>query len=99
MKEKFKDIAEVANLLKIIANEKRLMILCLINQKEISVNDLAKFVNLSQSALSQHLALMREHGFVKTRRKHHTVFYSLASKEIKDIIKVLHKHYCSCKDE
>ncbi len=96
MKKNYKDITKASKVLKIIANEKRLQILCLLNQGEKSVGELSKYVILSQSALSQHLSLMRESEFVKTRRKNQTIYYSLASDEIKDIIKTLHKHYCSC---
>lgn len=97
MEPDFKDITKAVSLLKIIANEKRLLILCRLNDgKELSVNELADFVGLSQSALSQHLALMRGYGFVQTRREHHTIYYSLANQAVKDIIKTLHKNYCSC---
>lgn len=96
MKKDFKDIARATDLLKIIANEKRLLLLCRLNDEEVSVNELADFVNLSQSALSQHLTLMRQMGLVKTRREKQTIYYSLASPEVQDIIQVLHKNYCKC---
>jgi len=97
MQNNFEDITKAVSLLKTIANEKRLLILCRLNDgKELSVSDLAEFVGLSQSALSQHLAIMRGYGFVKTRREQHTIYYSLANDAVKDIIQTLHKNYCSC---
>ena len=65
--------------LKLLANENRLLILCrLALAREMSVNDLAEAVGLSQSALSQHLAKMREEGLLATRREAQTVFYRIA---------------------
>jgi DNA-binding transcriptional ArsR family regulator len=96
MQKNIKNIKKATNLLKMISNENRLMMLCLLNQKELSVNNLVASIGLSQSAISQHLALLRKENLVKTRRENQTIYYSLYSEEIKDIIKVLHKHYCSC---
>lgn len=96
MKKDFKDIAKATDLLKVIANEKRLLLLCRLNDEEVSVNELADFVHLSQSALSQHLTLMRQMGLVKTRREKQMIYYSLASPEVQDIIQVLHKNFCQC---
>ena len=73
-------------LLKALANERRLMILCVLGERETSVGDLALRVGLSQSALSQHLAKLREDGLVTTRRQAQTVFYSLASREAAEVI-------------
>jgi ArsR family transcriptional regulator, virulence genes transcriptional regulator len=71
--------AETASLLKLLANENRLLILCrLVLAREMSVNDLAAAVGLSQSALSQHLAKLREEGLLATRREAQTVFYRIS---------------------
>lgn len=87
--------AEAAQLLKLIANEKRLMILCrLVAQREMSVGELSGAVELSQSALSQHLALMREEGLVDTRRQAQTVFYRVADPNARRILKLLKNIYC-----
>ena len=70
---------EAAHLLKLLANENRLLILCrLVLARELSVNDLVDAVGISQSALSQHLAKMREEGLLATRREAQTVFYRIA---------------------
>ncbi|MFA5592946.1 MAG: metalloregulator ArsR/SmtB family transcription factor [Micavibrio sp.] len=69
------DIA--AALLKALANEKRFLIVCILSQGEKNVGDLEKFVGLSQSALSQHLARLRRDGIVDTRREAQTIFYSI----------------------
>ena len=69
--------AEAARLLKALGNEKRLMVLCLLAQGERSVGDLNARVDLSQSALSQHLAVLRNDGLVRARRETQTIYYSL----------------------
>lgn len=87
--------AEAVQLLKLLANEKRLMILCrLVAQREMSVGELGAAVELSQSALSQHLALMREEGLVDTRRQAQTVFYRVADPNARRVLKLLKSIYC-----
>lgn len=66
-----------AKLLKILGNEKRLEIVYNLMGKELNVTDLGKIVDLSQSSLSQHLAILRENKIVKTRREAQTIFYTL----------------------
>jgi len=90
-----KKVGEAARLLKLVANEKRLLILCrLISQKEMSVGALADAVGLSQSALSQHLAMMRDDGLVATRRDAQTVFYSLSDPNVARLLQLLKDIYC-----
>lgn len=87
--------AEAAQLLKLLANENRLLILCrLVVAREMSVNDLADAVGLSQSALSQHLARMREEGLLATRREAQTVFYRIADKNAERMLTLLKTIYC-----
>lgn len=87
--------AEAAGLLKLLANESRLLILCrLAMVLEISVNDLAEAVGLSQSALSQHLAKMREEGLLATRREAQTVFYRIADPNAARLLALLKDIYC-----
>ena len=81
-------------LLKAIANPHRLQILCALAEGELSVGALNERIALSQSALSQHLALLRDDGLVATRREAQTIHYSLRSGPALDIIRVLHGHYC-----
>lgn len=86
---------EAANLLRVIGNENRLLILCrLIAEKELSVGDIADAVGLSQSALSQHLARMREDGIVSARREGQTVFYRVADPNARRVIALLKDIYC-----
>ena len=87
--------AEAAGLLKLLANENRLLILCrLAVAGEMSVGDLADAVDLSQSALSQHLAKMREDGLVATRREAQTVFYRIADPNAARLLALLKDIYC-----
>ena len=83
-----------AALLKALSNENRLMILCTLIAGEMSVGELNERVPLSQSALSQHLASLREAGLVSTRKEAQTVYYSLLGDEAQKIIAVLQSIYC-----
>lgn len=86
---------EVAGILRALANERRLMILCkLVERGEDNVNSLAETVGLSQSALSQHLAKMREEGLVTCRRESQTLWYRIADPRIEDLFATLHRLYC-----
>jgi DNA-binding transcriptional ArsR family regulator len=87
--------AEAEELLKALANSHRLMILCELREGERSVTALEDVVPLSQSALSQHLAKLREGGFVSTRREAQTIYYSLADKRVARLIEVLHELFCA----
>lgn len=82
-------------LLKAMANERRLQILCLLLGTELSVGALSSKLSLSQSALSQHLAWLRRDGLVNTRKEAQTVYYSLKSDEVKQVIELLHQLYCA----
>jgi len=85
----------VAALLKELANEKRLLILCaLLARGESTVANLAETVKLGQSALSQHLARLREKELVTFRREGATLFYSVADKKIGHLLKTLKNTYC-----
>ena len=87
--------AQAAKLLKALSNERRLMILCkLVERGEDNVNSLAETVGLSQSALSQHLAKMREEGLVTYRRESQTLWYRIADPRIEDLFATLHRLYC-----
>ena len=87
--------AQAAALLKLLANENRLLILCrLALEREMSVNDLADAVGLSQSALSQHLAKMREEGLLTTRRDAQTVYYRIADPNAAKLLALLKSIYC-----
>lgn len=81
-------------LLKELANQNRLMIFCCLGDKELSVSEINSMVALSQSALSQHLARMREAGFVGTRKEKQTVFYRIIDPNIGTMIHSLKSIYC-----
>ena len=86
--------ADAAGLMKALGNESRLMILCVLAEGERSVSDLNSIVPLSQSALSQQLARLRQSGLVTTRRESQTIFYSLAAGPADRVINLLHDIYC-----
>ena len=86
---------DAAQLLKALANENRLMILCSLVQQELNVSQLNERMDLSQSALSQHLAWLRREGLVQTRRDAQTIFYSLQGSKAKQVIEVLQSIYCA----
>jgi len=87
--------AEAEDLLKALANSHRLMILCELKDGERSVTALEWVVPLTQSALSQHLARLRDGGLVATRREAQTIYYSLADARVARIIEVLHELFCA----
>jgi len=89
---------EVAGLLRALGNERRLMILCrLVELGEANVTSLAEAVGLSQSALSQHLAKMREEGIVTFRRESQTLWYRIADPRIEQLFALLHDLFCTTK--
>jgi ArsR family transcriptional regulator, virulence genes transcriptional regulator len=85
---------EAALLLRTLANPNRLMILCALAESEFSVGELNGRVPLSQSALSQHLALLRNDGLVTTRRVAQSIYYSLCEGPALRVIRTLHDIYC-----
>lgn len=86
--------ARAAGLLRLLGNEKRLMILCQLADGELSVGQIQPRVGLSQSALSQHLALLREAGVVATRREGQVIRYRLADPAAARIIETLAELFC-----
>lgn len=85
---------EATRLLKALSNTSRLMVLCSLAQGELTVGQLNERVPLSQSALSQHLAVLRRDGLVHTRRSAQTIYYSLAEGPAGRIIETLHEIFC-----
>ena len=83
-----------AGLLKALANQQRLMILCHLLDGPLAVSELNARVGLSQSALSQHLAVLRDAGVVATEREAQTIYYSLPKGAVTKIIGVLYREYC-----
>lgn len=85
---------EAATLLLLLANPHRLQILCALLEGERSVSSLATVVDLSQSALSQHLAKLREAAVVKTRREAQSIYYSIADGRVSRVLDVLAEIFC-----
>lgn len=94
LKDMCKNSEKAATQIKAFAHPARLMILCQLVAKERSAGDLYQDSNLSQSAFSQHLAVLRKQNLVKTRRQNQTVFYSLADNHSIQILQLLYKLYC-----
>lgn len=83
-----------SKLLKALANPQRLRILCLLIEQELTVGQINEHIELSQSALSQHLAILREKELVTTRKQAQVVFYRVAEGPVTSIIQTLHDLYC-----
>jgi ArsR family transcriptional regulator len=86
---------EAARLLEALANPRRLATLCRLVEREHTVGELAAAESLSLSALSQHLARLREEGLVKSRRDGQTIHYRIADPRVHKIIAVLHREFCA----
>ncbi|CAH9064431.1 Transcriptional activator HlyU [Pseudoalteromonas holothuriae] len=82
-------------LLKMMANKNRLMILCSLLEKEMSVGALNEAVPLAQSALSQHLASLRKAEVVSTRRDGQTIYYRVTDEKVKAILGQLYQLFCA----
>ena len=86
--------SEAESFMKMLANKNRLMILCSLIDKECSVSELNLQIPLGQSALSQHLASLRNNKLVTTRRDAQTIYYSVSDHRVKEIIKKLYEFFC-----
>ncbi len=92
MSEKAESAAE---LLKSLANRHRLLIVCQLIDGERSVGELAEFLGIRDSTVSQHLALLRKDGLVVTRREGQTIFYSIGSAPARAVLETLYGIYCA----
>jgi len=92
--EMHENAKKAAKILKSMANENRLIILCHLGMEEMSVTQLNELIDLSQSSLSQHLAKLRKEGLVKTRRESQTIYYCIADEIVGKMITLLHNEYC-----
>lgn len=89
------EASKAAAVLRLLANEARLLVLCHLSEaSELSAGELTRRVGLSQSALSQHLARLREDGLVATRKEAQTVFYRVADPKVHRVLALLHELYC-----
>ena len=92
MEKKAKQIAE---LLKVLANENRLLIFCGLMERPMTVSEISKRVpKITHSALSQHLTLLKAHGILDSDKTGLNVTYSIADHRVEELIKVLKIHYC-----
>ena len=85
---------DAARLMRALANPHRLLVLCVLSEGELPVGELNARVPLSQSALSQHLAVLRADGLVATRREAQAIYYRLNPGPAPSIIRTLHDLYC-----
>lgn len=99
--EDFNELHDMASnaceLLKAMANEWRLMILCQLAEKERTVGELQRALGLSQSALSQHLAILRREKIVRSKKHAQSVIYSLTGDEATKVMESLHDVFCGAK--
>ncbi len=88
-------VAEAARFLKALANDQRLLILCCLLEGPRSVTELNERISLSQSALSQHLGLLRTAGLLSTRRASQTIYYTMTQGPTLKVMDILYKSFCS----
>lgn len=93
MEEKAKEIAE---LLKVLANKNRLLILCALAEGPLTVGEILKHTgDISQSALSQHLTLLRSYGILDCEKKGQNILYFIHDHKVEKILEVLKQYYCN----
>jgi DNA-binding transcriptional ArsR family regulator len=88
---------KASNFLKALSHENRLLLLCLLAERERSVTELENILSLRQSAVSQQLARLRYDGMVDTRRDGKTIYYSLASEEARVVVGAVYEMFCGRK--
>lgn len=86
---------EASGLLKALANRHRLLIVCQLTEKERSVGELAEFLKVRDSTVSQHLALLRKDGLVTARRDGQTIWYTIGSAPARELVRTLYRVYCA----
>lgn len=93
------DAKKIAELLRILANEHRLIILCILLENSQTVSEIAqkisKVSSISQPAISQHLSLLKAHGILDSQKSGLSVTYSIADNRVKEVIDVLKVYYCA----
>lgn len=90
--------AQACALLKVLANQDRLLLMCQLSQGQLCVSDLEAQLGIRQPTLSQQLGVLRESGLVTTRREGKSIFYSIASQEALAVMAVLHAQFCADKE-
>jgi DNA-binding transcriptional ArsR family regulator len=94
LRELFQAADQACNLLKVLAHPHRLAIVCQLSEKSRSVGDLAEQLDIRDSTVSQHLALLRRNGLVTARRDGQTIWYSIGSKAAHEVVRALYQIYC-----
>ncbi|MDD2363108.1 MAG: metalloregulator ArsR/SmtB family transcription factor [Oscillospiraceae bacterium] len=90
---------EISELLKVLANENRLMIFCSLMEGPKTVGKIAEKVpDITQSALSQHLAILKAHGILDFKKNGQSITYSIVDHRVEEIINVLKKYYCNSEE-
>lgn len=87
--------SSACDLLKSLANPHRLMLVCRLIEGECSVGELAEFMGLRDSTVSQHLSLLRKDGIVGTRREGQVIWYSIKDPAARAVTELLHSIYCN----
>ena len=85
---------DACTLLKVLGNRDRLLLMCQLSQAELSVSELEEQLGIRQPTLSQQLGVLRENGFVATRREGKSIFYSIASPQALAVMAVLYEQFC-----
>jgi ArsR family transcriptional regulator, virulence genes transcriptional regulator len=85
---------EASGMLKALANRHRLIIICQLIERERSVGELAALLQLRDSTVSQHLALLRKDGLVAARRDGQTIWYSIGNPQVRELVNTLYRVYC-----
>jgi DNA-binding transcriptional ArsR family regulator len=95
LEQLMRNARDASDFLKALAHESRLLLLCLIAEKERSVGELETILSLRQPTVSQQLARLRFDGFVTTRREGTSVYYSLANENVRQVIRVVYDIFCN----
>lgn len=93
--ERAKDIDQASRSLKAMSHPLRLRILCVLSEREISVQDIVDKVGTSQSNISQHLAILRERGILASRKDANRVYYRIGDSRTLQLIKMMQQVFCS----
>ncbi len=94
MRQIRRSAAEASGVLRVLANEDRLLLLCQIAQQECCVSDLEEALGIHQPTLSQQLGVLRGEGIVKTRREGKRIFYSIAEQRVLMLLQTLYGLFC-----
>jgi len=94
LEELMRNARQASDLLKALAHENRLLLLCILHERERSVGELEAILSLRQATVSQQLARLRFDGLVKTRRDGKTIYYSIANEHAREIVRLMYDMFC-----